>query len=107
MPKNESEVRGRLRSRKDSVSSGLLKTSKKGKAAGNDKKRKNDDKKDTSEDEDEDDINNAENDDEGKLKKIKKKCSDVISNEASFLIHNFNYFKFSKKFNSLLFFFSS
>lgn len=65
----ESEVRGRLRVRKDSASS-TPKTARRGKMIG-EKKKRDDDKKDSSddnEDEDEDDV---------KSKRFKKKCDDV------------------------------
>lgn len=75
---DETEVRGRLRSRKDSISSGSLKPSKKGKGIGNEKKKKNEEKKETSEEED----GNDDEEEDGKPRKIKKKCEEQLNNEV-------------------------
>lgn len=78
-PDVEAEVRGRLRSRKDSLSSSPPKPVKKIKIDGSDKQKKEDEKKETS---DEDEGGDEEADD-GKPKKIKRKNEDQSSNEVS------------------------
>lgn len=73
---NEAEVRGRLRSRKDSATILPVKGVKKGKVLDGEKKKRSDDKKDTS-DEDEE-----EEEEEGKPRKIKKKSEEPVNKDV-------------------------
>ncbi|KAK6640697.1 hypothetical protein RUM44_012394 [Polyplax serrata] len=81
---NEAEVRGRLRSRKDSATILPVKGVKKGKVLDGEKKKRSDDKKDTS-DEDEE-----EEEEEGKPRKIKKKSEEPV-NKDSCVEENINF----------------